>query len=116
MTNLAFPTRRAALHAAAALSLAVPLAGCVVAPVGPYPGYYSDVVTVAPPAPRAEVYGVAPIAGSVWIGGYWGHGRRGHHWVPGHWAGPRPGYRWAPHHWVPHHHGWRLNRGHWQRG
>ena len=49
--------------AATALLSATLLGGCVVAPA---PGYYGGgVVTIAPPAARVEVVGVAPTAGYV---------------------------------------------------
>jgi len=92
------------------------LSGCVVAPVGPYRPYYGEQeVMVAPPAPQAEVVGVAPVPGYFWIGGYWGWRGGAHYWNPGHWERPREGYRWAPHQWTPYGHGWREAPGHWER-
>ncbi len=91
--------------------LAAALSGCVVAPIGPYQGY----VQVEPPAPRYEVIGGAPVAGQVWIGGYWGWNGGRHVWQPGSWVAPRPGYRWAPHRWERSGRGWQQHPGHWQR-
>jgi hypothetical protein len=97
---------------------ALALAGCVVAPVGPYPYPYDQgpVVTVAPPPPQVEVVGVAPYPGYVWLGGYWGWVGGRYAWVGGRWAAPRPGYRWYPHRWEPVSGGWRHYPGHWERG
>ncbi len=105
-----FPARaaRAALAGAACLAL---LGGCVIAPIGPYEAE----VGVAPPAPQAEVIGVAPYPGYVWIGGYWGWSYGRYAWVPGRWSPGRPGYHWVPHHWQPYGGRWRLAPGHWDR-
>ncbi|MBS1189246.1 MAG: hypothetical protein H6R10_1038 [Rhodocyclaceae bacterium] len=92
---------------------AMALGGCVVAPAQPY--YVSEPVMVAPPPPRVEVVGVAPVPGYIWINGFWGWNGRGHDWHPGHWEAPRPGYRWAPHQWHQEGPGWRQQRGHWER-
>jgi hypothetical protein len=90
------------------------LGGCIVAPA---PGYYRGgaVVTVAPPAPQVEVYGVAPQPGFVWFGGYWNWVGGRHVWVPGYWGPGRPGYHWVPHTWVRAGGGWRMREGHWAR-
>jgi hypothetical protein len=93
------------------LVLALSLGGCVVEPArGAYVG---GVVVAEPPAPVVETIGVAPVAGYVWLGGYWNWVGGRHVWVAGHWAAPRPGYRWAPHEWVRVNGGWRLREGHW---
>lgn len=107
-------SRRGALLAAAAAGAALALAGCVVAPVGPYAG---EVVVAeeAPPAPRYEVVPVAPAVGYVWIGGYWNWVGRRYVWVPGYWHEPRPGWRWVPHRWEPYGRGWRQGGGRWER-
>src|SRR3569833_2669133 len=72
------------------------LAGCVVVPAQPnnsvesaqpaygygYGGspYGAPVVPVAPPPPQVEYVGPPPVAGYLWLGGYWGwHGGR-HEW------------------------------------
>lgn len=97
----------------AALALPLLLAGCVVAPVGPYAD--ADVVMAAPP-PYVEVVPVAPAVGWIWIGGNWTwHGGR-HHWNRGHWAPPsRPGYHWVPPRGERHGRGWRDSPRYWQR-
>jgi YXWGXW repeat-containing protein len=105
------------LALAAACSAA--LSACVVAPVGrPYAGYAPAgqvVVDVAPPAPYYEAVPVAPHAGAVWIGGYWGWSGGRHHWVAGHYEQARPGYGWQPHRWVQRDGRWHLDEGHWAR-
>ncbi len=103
--------------ATAVLAAGTLLGGCVVAPApGYYGGYYGGaVVTVAPPAPQVEVYGVAPGPGYVWIGGYWNWVGGRHVWVPGYWGAGRPGYHWVAHTWVRAGGGWRLAPGHWAR-
>jgi hypothetical protein len=109
--------RWSARLAAAALA-SIALGACVVAPA---PGYYGGegyepgpYVTVEPPAPRAEVIGVAPYPGYFWIGGYWGWVGGRHEWVPGRWEAPRAGYRYVPHAWVREGGGWRMHPGHWE--
>lgn len=89
------------------------LTACVVAPA---PGYYANgAVMVAPPPPQAEVVGVAPAPGMIWIGGYWNWVGGRHVWVGGHWEAPPPGYHaWVPHRWVAYRGGWRLVPGHWR--
>ena len=101
-------------NAAIVTALSAALSACVVYPAR---GYYvaGPAVTIAPPAPRVEVYGVAPAPGYVWIGGYWNWVGAQHVWVGGHWEAPHRGYRWEPHHWVHERDGWRLHEGHWVR-
>lgn|ERR1035438_3613284 len=93
--------------------LASAMTACVIVPDQRH--YASGVVLVAPPAPREEIIGVAPVAGYVWLGGYWDWVGNRHEWVAGRWAAPRPGHVWVPHQWVRQGDGWRLNPGHWQR-
>ena len=99
--------------AATVLAIALTLSACVVEPARVR--YVGPVVTLAPPAPIVETYGVAPAPGYVWIGGYWGWVGGRHEWIGGHWSEPRPGYRWVPHAWVREGGGWRLHEGHWAR-
>ena len=99
----------------AVASGAILLAGCVVAPVGPYYGYDGEVVQVPPPAPQAEYYGAPPVVGQVWIGGFWGWRGGRHVWIGGHWDSPRPGHHWVPHAWVRQGPGWRQRPGYWER-
>lgn len=91
------------------------LAGCVVAPAGPYYGYGGEVVQVAPPPPQVEHYGAPPVVGQIWIGGYWGWQANRHVWIGGHWESPRPGYYWVPHAWHRDGPGWRQRPGYWAR-
>ncbi|WP_372525576.1 hypothetical protein [Piscinibacter sp.] len=98
----------------AGLILAAALSGCVIAPAQPY--YPVDgPVMVAPPAPREEYIGVAPVVGQIWLSGYWGWSGGRHVWIGGHWDAPRPGHRWVPHQWVHERDGWRLHHGHWDK-
>jgi YXWGXW repeat-containing protein len=98
------------------------LGGCVVAPYYPddygYRPYYGagEVIEVPPPAPRYETVGIAPIAGYVWINGFWGWRGGRHHWVGGHWSAPRAGHSWVSPQWGRAGNGWRLNPGYWRRG
>lgn len=102
---------------------ALALSACVVAPyyprtVGGYDDYDSElaVVGVAPPPLYSEVRPIAPFAGALWIGGYWGWRNNNHYWVPGRWDRGRPGYAWAPYRWVPRNGGrWALRSGGWVR-
>ncbi len=108
------PNRWSNSGRAAALLLSLALVGCVVVPAEPY--YAGGPVMATPPPPRAEVVGVAPYPGYVWIGGYWNWSGNRHVWVGGHWEAPRPGYRWVPHRWEHDRDGWRLHGGRWERG
>jgi hypothetical protein len=97
-----------------ALAAAITVAGCVVEPVGPRPGVYVG-PAYAPPAPAAEVIGVAPAPGYIWSGGYWGWAGGRYVWTGGHWMAPRPGFYWVNPHWVRGARGWRFVGGHWRR-
>ena len=111
-----FETYARNLVLAAAVALTV--SACVVVPARGYyagGGYYTGAVTIAPPEPQVEVYGAPPVAGYVWIGGYWNWVNGRHVWVGGRWSAPRPGYRWAPHHWEHRADGWHLAGGGWVR-
>lgn len=86
------------------------LAGCA---GGVGYGYYA---TTAPPPLRAEVYGVAPGPGYVWINGYWGRGGTGYAWVPGRWERPpHRGEHWEQPRWEHHGGRYQLHEGHWRR-
>lgn len=72
-------------------------------------------VRVAPPPTRAELYGVAPGAGFVWVNGYWAWRGGGYMWAPGYWARPpRPHARWAPGYWEHRHGGYYYRPGCWR--
>ena len=122
------PLYLTAIAAAAAVSV---MSGCVVAPrphyypqpvpvqpvYAPQPGYVAQpgvvVVEAGPPAPYAEVIGVAPAPGYVWISGawFWEGGR--HVWHRGYWSAPRPGHYWVAHHWEQVGHSWHFREGYW---
>lgn len=95
-----------------ALAAALLLAGCVVTPE-PY-SYYDGPVYVDPPPPRVEYPGYAPVAGYVWIGGYWNWSGHRHEWVPGRWDSPRHGHRWVEPRWERDGRHWRQRPGRWE--
>lgn len=106
--------------AAGVVVAALGLSACVVAPVGPYGGYYDggyygEPVAVAPPPAQVEYYGAPPVVGQIWIGGHWNWAGSRYAWSPGRWSAPRPGYRWAPHRWDHGPRGWQQRPGHWER-
>lgn len=72
-------------------------------------------VSVAPPAPIAEVRVVAPGPGYVWVGGFHRWDGKAYAWVPGRWALPPHGHAaWVAGHWKHHAHGWYWVDGHWK--
>jgi hypothetical protein len=95
------------------LVAALLLAGCVVTPE-PY-SYYDGPVYVDPPPPRVEYPGYAPVAGYVWIGGYWSWTGHRHEWVPGRWDAPRQGHRWVEPRWEREGRYWRQRPGRWEQ-
>ncbi|PIG09242.1 YXWGXW repeat-containing protein [Comamonas sp. 26] len=103
--------------AVTALVTAVALTGCVVAPTAPAYGYGGDITaSVAPPAPYVETIPVAPVVGSIWIGGFWDWEGGRHVWRPGHYEHARPGYTYRQPAWRPGGGGqWMLHRGGWER-
>jgi len=113
MRNVDRYLRNLAVAAAAALAVSA----CVVVPARGYRGggYYTGAVSIAPPAPQVEVYGVPPVAGYVWLGGFWNWVGGRHVWVGGHWSAPHTGYRWAPNRWEHRRDGWHMNGGAWVR-
>jgi hypothetical protein len=90
--------------------------GCVVA-VRPAPVVYSEqpgevVVDNDPPPAQAEVVGVAPGPGFIWIGGYY-------HWYGNRWAWRGGHYERPPHNgavWVRPRYAFRGNRRVYVRG
>lgn len=97
------------------------LGGCVVVPAGGHGRYggagpvYGDEVLTAPPAPRQEYIGVAPVVGWVWLPGYWAWQANRYVWVGGRWSAPQPGHHWEPHSWRRDGRGWRQYGGRWVR-
>src|SRR5579872_4042601 len=74
------------------------------------PVYYAN---VPPPPIRAEVVGVAPGPGYVWVGGYWGWSGLAHVWVPGRWAVPPHRHaRWVEPRWDRDGRHYRFHEGH----
>jgi hypothetical protein len=76
------------------------------------PGFYEG--AQRPPPPKAEIPGVAPGPGAVWLQGYWRWDATlsVHVWIAGHWELP-PGenYVWVP---EPQGAGGLIIRGHWE--
>lgn len=98
---------------AAAAVVSVALSACVVAPAPVAGPYYGEPVVVAPPPPRVEYVGPPPVAGYIWINGYWNWSGGRHVWVPGRWEAPRPGHVWVPHRWENDGRHWRQQGGYW---
>lgn len=74
--------------------------------------YYSN---VPPPPLRAEVVGVAPGPGYVWVGGYWGFRGGGTVWVPGRWVVPPHRHAvWVAPRWERAGNRYRYHEGHWR--
>lgn len=96
-----------------ALAATLLLAGCVVTPER-Y-SYYDGPVYVDPPPPRVEYPGYAPVAGYVWIGGYWNWTGHRHEWIPGRWDEPRQGHRWVEPRWEREGRYWRQRPGRWEQ-
>ena len=72
-------------------------------------------VRSGPPPIRAEVVGVAPGPGYVWVPGYYNYDRGGYVWVGGRWdRPPRVRARWVQGHWQRDRHGWYYVEGHWR--
>ena len=72
-------------------------------------------VRSGPPPIRAEVVGVAPGAGYVWVPGYYRHDGRAYVWVAGRWdRPPRVRARWVPAHWERDRRDYYFVEGHWR--
>jgi hypothetical protein len=101
----------------AAAVLVATLSGCVVTARPAAVVVPGEVVTYsAPPPPRAEVIGVAPVPGYFWVGGHYRWEGGVYVWHPGVWTAPRPGYHWVAHEWHPVGNTWHYSPGHWVRG
>jgi hypothetical protein len=110
--------RRNVLRGLLLAGAAALMSACVVAPApyhyagDPYAeGPYAE---VAPPPIQAEVVGVAPYPGWIWLGGYWNWVGGRHVWVAGRWSEPRPGFHYVPHAWVQEGRSWHLHPGRWE--
>ena len=78
-------------------------------------GGYVYYASAPPPPVRAEVFGVAPGPGFVWINGYWGYRGGAYAWVPGRWERPpRRGAAWVQGRWERHGNRWGYRDGHWR--
>jgi hypothetical protein len=88
--------------------VATSLVGCG----GGYGYYYAG---TPPPPLRAEVIGVAPGPGYVWINGYWGSRGGRYAWVPGYYARPpHRGAHWEEPRWERHGDRYRFHEGRWR--
>ena len=75
---------------------------------------YTAIVSVAPPAPRAEVV-PAPRAGWVWAPGHYEWRNNEYRWVEGHWMRERVGYEYREPRWVQRADGsWILVGNNWE--
>ena len=78
-------------------------------------GGYVYYAPAPPPPVRAEVFGVAPGPGFVWINGYWGYRGGGYAWTPGRWERPpHRSARWEEGRWERHGNRWGYREGHWR--
>ncbi len=103
------------LCAVGAVLAAALLSGCVVAPYPSADPYYGEPVMVAPPLGVAYP-GPPPVAGQVWIGGYWNWYGSRRVWVPGRWDAPHRGPAWGGPRWDRDGPGWRPRGGGWGGG
>lgn len=72
-------------------------------------------VRTGPPPLRAEVVGVSPGPGYVWVPGYYSYERGAYVWVGGRYMrAPRARARWVPAHWERNRRGWYFVEGHWR--
>lgn len=97
----------------AALSVTILMSGCVITPS--HEPYYSSPVRMAPPPPYSEYPGHPPMAGYLWVSGYWNWIGTRYDWFPGHWVSPRPGYLWVPHRWERNGEHWQQQGGRWEQ-
>jgi hypothetical protein len=76
---------------------------------------YTAIVSVAPPAPRAEVV-PAPRSGWVWAPGHYEYRGRDYVWIEGQWMRDRDGYEYREPRWVQRADGsWVLVGNTWER-
>jgi hypothetical protein len=94
------------------LSLALTLAGCVLA--APAYAQINVNISLAPPAPQHEVIPTMQ-PGYVWAPGYWAWSGERHVWVRGRPIAQRDGYRWSPDRWEQRDKGYYRTAGHWER-
>ena len=75
----------------------------------------AQVVTLAPPTPRAEMIPAPPGPAFAWVPGHWRWQGHAWHWVRGHYRrAPRPGALWIAGGWQPGPGlGWHWVPGHW---
>ena len=70
-------------------------------PLASTSGYVAVSVGIAPPAIPIYTQPLCPVAGYIWVPGYWGWGPYGYYWVPGAWVAPPAfGLLWTPGYWA----------------
>lgn len=91
-------------------TLCLGVAGCVVAPAGPYQA------NPYPPVPQARVEIVPrpPRPAMVWQPGHYLWDGHGYRWVPGRYLERRGGEHWVAGRWVRRGGGWFWVAPHWQ--
>jgi hypothetical protein len=70
-------------------------------------------ITVAPPAPRAEVIPAGPNFSAYWIPGYWEWTGHDYRWIGGRWEPARPGMAYQQAYWVNQNGYWEFHPGEW---
>ena len=81
------------------------------APVGPQISF----IARSPPPPRHVAVPPQPVAGAIWIDGYWNWAGARFVWVDGYWErNPPPGRTWERHRWIHTKRGWYQQPGRWR--
>ena len=71
-------------------------------------------IRVGPPVLPVYAQPICPVAGYLWVPGYWAYGPDGYYWVPGAWvAPPAVGLLWTPGYWAFTGGFYRWNAGYW---
>jgi len=71
-------------------------------------------VATAPPPPQVENPGPPPVAGNVWVPGFWQWNGHRHAWIRGHWAAPpQVGMVYDPARWESRAGHWYFHDGRW---
>ncbi|MEL7492265.1 MAG: hypothetical protein AAGJ73_16265 [Pseudomonadota bacterium] len=72
-------------------------------------------VRPAPPPPRRFQRPPRPVAGAIWIGGYWRWAGNRYVWRRGYWERtPKVGATWTPGRWIHTRRGWYWRPGYWR--
>ncbi len=104
------------------LSGALLLSGCAGHRHPPYGhgrvpvGLQVTFITQAPPPPRRVAISPAPVAGAIWIDGYWNWTGARFVWVDGFWdRNPPRGNVWERSRWMHTKRGWYRKPGRWRK-